>query len=235
MGRTGIFTLTVIALLSASCTMGEFINQDIVGGRSTFYNKNGRVYMMHIADNLVTDFLDELELALDINQRGASNSSHFEIGGPLTSVGTTWSVRAGDSALSGMSMTCSAENCWTMAYEGKYAFEEFNYYPTRVTVTARRLDGSVDPSLSPGANGWRVSIEGEREEREGYGCTFDTPSVAGERQYIDYVNTRGEGAKGWDCVLGALYMAVYKDGKIVDYCCLSFEGSPSQATFIRGL
>ena len=27
----------------------------------------------------------------------------------------------------------------------------------------------------------------------------------------------------------------FKDGKEVDVCCLSFEGAPSQATFLRGL
>ena len=191
--------------------------------------------MMNIADNLVTDMLDELELALDISQRGATVSSHFVVNGSLTTVGTTWSVRAEDNSLKGMTIHCSDNNTWKIAYEGKYPFEQSNYYPTTTTLTVSLLDNTVDPTVPATSKGWRVAIKGERVERGGYCCSFETASTVGGQQFIDYLNTRGSFAQGWDFIVGELFMTVYKNQQVVDACCLSFEGSPSQATFIRGL
>ena len=91
--------------------------------------------------------------------------------------------------------------------------------------------------------GWVVSLSGERKEwndnkkqkssapKSAYSCTFQTNTGASLR----YLNTRGRGATGWNQMYGDLYMDVYKAGEKIDVCCLSFEGSPSQATFLRGL
>lgn len=235
MKSTGLITLILLSFLSISCSKGDYYDEDIVGGRSTYYNSNGRKYMMNIADNLVTDILDELELALEISQRGATISSHFIVSGSLTTVGTTWSVKAEDNALKGMTIHCSDSNCWAIDYNGKYPFDQYNYYPTTISLSVLLLDNTLEPKLSSDSKGWRVSLQGSREERGGYCCSFETALTGGEQQFIDYVNTRGSLANGWDYILGNLFMTVYKDQQIVDACCLSFEGSPSQATFIRGL
>ena len=234
MRRTRYIALAIIALLSVSCSKGDRYYGDILGGRSSFYDRNGRMYMMNIADNLVTDILDELELALDISRRGATSSSHFVLDGSLYTAGTTWSVKAEDDMLMGMTLHCSANDCWTMVYDGKYTFGDNNCYPTSVTLTARLLDNTADPSLTDESKGWRVSFEGERQERGGYGCSFGTPS-GGEQQSIDYVNTRGDGAEGWDQIFGSIFLTVFKADQVVDAWCITFDGSPSQADYIRGL
>ena len=234
MKNTWLISLILLSFLSVSCTKGDEVSEDILGGRSTYYNSNGRKYMMNIADNLVTDILDELDLALEISRRGTMISSHFVVSGSLTTSGSTWSVKAGDNALNGMTIHCSSSNCWTIDYSGQYPFDESNYYPTTIALTVRPLDNTIDPELSKESQGWRVSLHGSREERNGYGCSFET-ATAGEQQFIDYVNTRGSKSSGWDYIFGNLFMTVYKDQQVVDACCLSFEGSPSQATFIRGL
>ena len=230
MKKLNMIVCALAALLSASCTMGYYDDaDDIVGGRTTYYNYKGRNYMMNISDNLVTDILDELELALDVSRRGAVSSSHFVMDGPLTDEGSTWIVKAEDNALNGMTLHCPAPDCWTMKYAGEYTFSAVNLYPTTISVSAVLLDSARDTTLIPESEGWRVSVQGEREERGGYRCSFETMAP------MDYLNTRGAGAKGWDYLSGDLYMTVYKDGRVVDYCCLSFDGSPSHVTFIRGL
>ncbi len=230
MKRIGLLTLAIAALLAASCSFGDFYD-DIVGGRSSYYNANGRKYMMNIADNLVTDVLDELELALEIDRHGTPSSAHFEINGSLTTAGSAWRVKAQDDILCGMTLRCDASNSWTMTFKGEYVFEPYNYYPTEFTLTAQPIDSTTATDYPSGAEGWFVSIEGKREERGGYRCTFGTQAP----RRLAYINTRGPEARGWDQMAGNLYMTVYKENQVIDACCLAFEGSPSQATFIRGL
>ena len=70
--------ILTMALVAASCMRGDYLDApDIVGGRSVINNQEARTYMMYIADNLVTDVLDELELALNISERGVEKSAHF--------------------------------------------------------------------------------------------------------------------------------------------------------------
>lgn len=217
-----MMALCAVALLT-SCVKGESLNDDdYVGGRDGAANSQAREYMMAIADDLVAGMLDELELALSINERGGSRSSHFTVGGPLTTPGSSWTVKAEDSPFYQLSIRCSGENTWDLDYSGDFALvSEENAYPTRVRMTASRYSHED-------GEGWTVTLDGSREERLGYTCTFGTSS-------LQYVNTRGAGASGWNRMFGDLDMSVFKDGKEVDVCCLSFEGAPSQATFLRGL
>ena len=187
--------------------------------------------MMTIADNMVTDVLEELDLALDINRRGNKTSTHFEIGGNLSDAGSVWMVKAEDSALKGMTIRCLQAGSWSLGFEGDYAFVvnyQSNEYPTRFNIIANQV---VATEESP-AQGWDILLEGDREERSGYRCTF---TAGNSYEFLSYLNTRGAGARGWDQVFGDLYMKVLKDNTAIDMCCLSFEGSPSQATFVRGL
>ena len=239
--------LLSMALMAVSCQRGDYMNEpDIVGGRNVVNSQEARKYMMYIADNLVTDVLDELELGLSISGRGVQQSAHFTIDKPLTTPGATWQVKAEDSQMKGMTLHCTAEDTWELEFEGDYVFGEENYvteendYPTKLSMKAVKYvpTGADDPAV-----GWEVSFSGERKEwndnkklksyvpKSTYSCTFGTSSAATMR----YLNTRGKGASGWNQVFGDLFMTVYKAGEQVDMCCLSFEGSPSQATYIRGL
>lgn len=237
-----IFVVLSMALAAVSCQRGEFnYEPPIVGGRSVENNQEANKYMMYIADNLVTDILDELELALSISERGVGNSAHFSIDKSLTTVGATWKVKAEDSQMKGLTLRCVKEKVWQLDFEGDYVFgNENNDFPTRISMTAARY---VPADAEDLAIGWDVTLSGERKEwnddkkdrrpKSTYSCTFGTKSSGGA--VIRYLNTRGRGARGWDQMYGDLYMTVYKAGEQVDLCCLSFEGSPAQATFLRGL
>jgi hypothetical protein len=229
MKRVYIFTVILsMVLLAAACSRGDYENApDIVGGHTVVNNLPGRKYMMSIADEMVTAALDELELGLSINERGAAErSSHFNVNGSLTTPGSTWTVKAEDSQMKGLSLHCTAADQWQLSFDGEFVliYEE-NLYPTVFTLMVDKYKPE-DPESAD--EGWKVSLTGRREERGGYHCTFDTASIT-------YVNTRGAGAPGWNQVFGDLYMYVFKNDAQVDACCLSFEGSPSQATYIRGL
>lgn len=235
--------LIAMALLAVSCQRGEYMDSpDIVGGRSVINNQEGRKYMMYIADNLITDMLDELELGLSISARGGQTSAHFTFDKRLTTVGATWTVKADDSHLCGLTIRCTAADTWTLDFSGDYVFgNEENDYPTAVSLKAVKYAPSDEEDTTLG---WEVTLSGERKEwnenkkqksyvpKSSYSCTFRTgPGPAPLR----YLNTRGKGATGWNQMFGDLYMDVFKAGEKIDVCCLSFEGSPSQATYIRGL
>ena len=234
--------ILTMALVAASCMRGDYLDApDIVGGRSVINNQEARTYMMYIADNLVTDVLDELELALNISERGVEKSAHFTFDKRLTTVGATWTVKADDSHLNGLTLHCDAADTWSFTFSGDYVFgSEENEYPTTFSMKAVKYvpEDEADTTL-----GWVVSLSGERKEwndnkkqkssasKSAYSCTFQTYA----RSSLRYLNTRGKGATGWNQMYGDLYMDVYKAGEKIDVCCLSFEGSPSQATFLRGL
>ncbi len=236
-----ILVMLSMVLLAASCQRGEFASSSeaVVGGRTAINNREAHNYMMYIADNLVTDLLDELELGLSISARGAETSAHFTFDKRLISVGSTWTVKAEDSHLNGLTIRCTAEDSWALDFTGDYVFgSEENDYPTSISLKAVRY---VPADEEDPARGWEVTFSGERKEWKdakkqksdaSYSCTFRSgPGPAPLR----YLNTRGSGAAGWNQLFGDVYMDVYKAGEKIDVCCLSFEGSPYQATFIRGL
>ena len=230
-----------ITLSVISCSRGEYYMEDIVGGRTAADSKEAREYMLYIGRDLVGDMLDELVLAQSISERGVSQSAHFAFDKPLDTIGATWTVKADDSQLQGLSIHCEAVNTWNLTFEGYYFFgDEMNFFPTRVNMKASRY---VSVTEAETADGWDIVLSGQRKEwnedqkngqrkeADSYSCTFGTADGGSLR----YLNTRGAEAQGWNKVYGDLYMTVFKGSTQVDMCCLSFEGSLSQATFIRGL
>ena len=202
--------LAAVAILP-SCMKGESMDDsDYVGGRETYYNRKAHNYMMAIADDLVAGSLDELELALEIDSRGSGRSAHFNIGGPLGTVGSTWTVKAEDSVFKGLSIRCSGEEAWTLEFSGDFALvSEENLFPTVLSVHASRFR---DPESE--GEGWAVVLDGSRTERLEYRCSFDSPSLV-------YLNTRGAGTTGWNQMFGDLNMSVFKGADEIDACCLS--------------
>ena len=227
-----IVSILAAALAVVSCTKGTDPDAaGVVGGHTDNYNQLGRAYMMDYVDQLFASMLEELEQALDVNSRELVQSAHFAINGSLTKPSVQWAVKAKDSGLCGMTLRCDeADTRWTLSFEGDYLLgQEFysNIYPTKITLSATR-------KTQEQASGWLCVLEGERTERKGYKCTF-WANAQTQQEGLLFLNTRGAQASGWDKVYGNLYMNVYKDKEAVDACCLSFEGSPALATFVRGL
>lgn len=218
-----LLSAALVALLGA-CSKGNS-NQpdDVIGGRN--YDSGGRTYMMNLADYLVTGILDEMELAKGISERGSGTSAHFTVSAPFTQEGAVWSVKAQDSELMGLTLRCVGPNQWKADFQGDFALDAENRYPTTVT-----MDVTAFQEEDPFQSGWTVSLNGTRQERGGYSCHFGTR----RNSTLQFINTRGVGMAGWDKVFGNLEMTVFKYEKAVDSCILSFEGAPSQATFLRG-
>jgi hypothetical protein len=126
----------------------------------------------------------------------------------------TWASR-----FTGMKIVQAQENVWHLNFKGPFAFDG-NSYETVFTMSATKLNGKKHAD-------WDVIITGTRTEREGYSCSFES---------LGAITYRAAGTEsGWDLLYGRLSMIVYnKDGK-KDGCMLHFDGSPSQAQFVRGL
>ena len=223
MKKISLFSIAIIVLFASACTKGDWLGDDYVGGRSAFYNSDGKSYMMNIADNIVTDALDELELALLVDNIGSQSGGHFITSGSIRTEGSKWTVKADDSMLNGMTITCNGENSWKMQFDGKYAFTSDTNYPTVFDINAVQIEG-----------GWRITLGGSRTERGGYSCEFNTGSGT-DVDYIDYLNIYGGDFKGWNFMKGELYMIVRKGDAVVDACCLVFSGNPGSSTYHRGL
>lgn len=252
-GTTLVATALVAlaAWMPLSCRKGEPIawRDDIVGGRAFYSSEAGRAYAMHVADNLVTDALDELELALKVNsKRGPKESPHFEGSDSLNHAGVKWLVKTADSPFTGMTLQCvKQDSSWKLDFSGPLSRGFGNSYPTTFTMTATLLDTTILKRYSVteeqwdgeamgyvtrknyAREGWCVTLQGERIERDGYSCTFETGEGG-----INYADTRG-GAAGWNLVYGDLYMILRENSQVVDTYWLSFEGAPSGATFIQGI
>jgi len=170
---------------------------DIVGGHGSYYYSPGGEYMMQIADDLMAGALEDLEIACEMGKT--------EI---------TWASR-----FTGMKIVQAEENVWHLSFEGPFDFDGKSYQTT-FAMTATKLNEEDHAD-------WDVTITGNRTEREGYRCSFESLGAITYR--VLYTNS------GWDYLLGRLSMIVYnKDGK-KDGCLMYFDGAPSQAQFVRGL
>lgn len=172
-------------------------NDDIVGGHDNYTTSIGGRYMMHIADELIAGALESLEIAIETGKTEVSWASHF----------------------AGMKIEQADANVWKLSFEGLFPFDN-QAYETAFTMTATKL------TENPHAD-WDVTITGERTEREGYSCTFES---LGEITYkVLYTE------EGWDMLYGRLSMLVFKQDTKKDGCMLTFDGAPSNAHFVRGL
>lgn len=219
------FLLPVLALVVAVSACSKADETGVVGGRSEYYDYSGRSYMMGIADNLVTDALDQLEKALEVNDRGGSRSSHFDMTGDLMSNGVMWTVTESGNRLYGMTLKKGTGDAWMLVFDGNYAVGEDDY-PTRFTLRAER--GAQN---APYHFNWTVTLNGERVERGGYSCQAETTVPLQYQLGVGY----NQSTSGWNMMYGTLMMSVYKDSKLIDLCELVFNGNPGSAKYTRGL
>ena len=171
---------------------------DIVGGGyDYYYYAPGGEYMMHIADDLMAGALEDLEIACEMGKTEVTWASRF----------------------TGMKIVQAEEKVWHLSFEGPFAFDDKSYQ-TSFTMTATKLNEANHAD-------WEVTITGNRTEREGYRCTFES---------LGAITYRVLGTStGWDYLMGRLSMIVYNKDVKKDGCLMHFEGAPSQAQFVRGL
>lgn len=220
------YILIIAAALAAiACTKGNY-SDTYVGGHNQYALSDGGKYMMHIADNLVTDALDELELALSVNEtlKDMGKSTRYLITGPqdLEQVGSTWKVISNASHMLGMTMVNTAADTWELTFSNDYSFDNDSYPTTLVMQLVRGAEGQRSFHYD-----WTAIYSGTRTEKEPYSSSFKT---VGAMEY-SYSSTQA----GWNNVVGKLSMEVYKDKEMIDLCLLTFTGNPSNAQFVRGL
>lgn len=217
-----------ICLLAAlaACSKESYYSEDAVGGRTERNQSYGKTYMMGIADNLVTDALDEMERAIEMNAEGRSVSSHFAMAGDIEQTGTVWTVTDQTSIMYGLQMKNVSAGVWELSFEGDYAVSYGDSYPTRFTIMAtRKEETSIAFHYC-----WAVTLEGSRTERGSYSCQVTTPKM------MNYGQTSLEqSVGGWNQLYGTIRMAVYKGKDLVDVSELRFNGNVSNAKYERGL
>ncbi|MBP3203591.1 MAG: hypothetical protein J6M31_08335 [Bacteroidales bacterium] len=223
MKKFGLILLTLTAL--AACSKGRYEDYDTLGGHTYITGGSvGRSYMMSIADDLMAGVLDEMVLARETQKSGATASSHFKINGNFNAPGSEWSVYSETSLFKGLTIRCAEENFWGISYEGDFPIYGV-FYPTTFTMTATLEESGA----------WKLFLNGAREERGGYHCTFETRAGQNSDSRMVFQNTLGTGVSGWNRIKGDLFLTVYKNKEVVDVSRLSFNGTPSQATYTRGL
>ena len=196
---------TIIAASSCSKAQTDFAGSD---GNVTY---SIGPYMMCIADNLIVDNLKILEYkTLEVKPSIQARTSEVE---PLDP-----SYR-----MPGVKIEKAAEDStWVISNKGlEYWFLGDDSYPTDYTITARMLPGDYAHFHS-----WKVTVKGERRERESYSCKFSTPENP-----LTY--TIGDSEYSWGSCKGQLNMIVYRDGKAIDSIAMILRGGRDDYSLAR--
>ena len=196
---------TIIAASSCSKAQTDFAGSD---GNVTY---SIGPYMMCIADNLIVDNIKILEYkTLEVKPSIQARTSEVE---PLDP-----SYR-----MPGVKIEKAAEDStWVISNKGlEYWFLGDDSYPTDYTITARMLPGDYAHFHS-----WKVTVKGERRERESYSCKFSTPENP-----LTY--TIGDTGYSWGSCQGQLNMIVYRDGKAIDSIAMILRGSRDDYSLAR--
>ena len=212
-----LMILAVAALIAAGCSKGYDASQDHFGGRSEYYYLDAHNYMLGIADNLVTDALDNLEDALVLN------------GDAEVPLGTSWTIQSILRPLRGMTITKTGSG-WKMDYTGDYTIDG-ETYPLTVSINA--VQGT---KISSTHYCWRITLLGSRSERGGYSCDFATLNeVQYSYKLIEEAPDALLNKSGWDQIFGTYYAKILKNGQAIDDWRLILDGYPFSARFFPGL
>ena len=220
-----ISLITAAILCLAGCTKEYRPNgNSIVGGNEYYaYSRPAREYMMAIADNLVTDVLEELETAFKVEELGNPTSLRFDkSSGSILEQGIIWKVIAQERALRGMTIKNIGSDTWEMAFEGPYSLLG-DIYPVNFIMKAKR--GSL---ISGNHYNWGVTLSGNRTEREGYSCTYATSNT------VLYTCTQ-DNTVGWNNLEGTYTLTVILNQQSIDLWAMVFKGSLSATEFTRGI
>ena len=140
------------ALILGACAKGP---DAVVGGSYAYDYSPAGVYLMCIADQMVTGALGELETAIE-----------QEVGS------VTW-----PSLFPGMTFTPGLEDQWLISYVGPFSISGSSYETSfQIMATREALPEGISPHCS-----WRIQLDGNRIERGGYVSQFQS---VGEVRYV---------------------------------------------------
>lgn len=184
-----LLTIAAVAATLSSCSKSN----DFSGSDGDVSYQIGP-YMMCIVDDLVIDNLKVLEHNIDPTLRAEVSLDPAD-------------------RLPGVKVEKAAEDSTWIISNKNLDFSILDvYYPTDYTIKARMLPGEKKVY-----HNWEVSIEGSRQEKDGYGCKFGT-----DKDCLTY--TVGESEYSWGSCVGNLNMIVYKDGEPIDSIVMILRG-----------
>ena len=184
-----ILLLTIAAV--AAATLSSCCKSDDFSGSDGDVSYQMGPYMMCIADDLVIDNLKVLEY--QVETKSTSLDPSFR--------------------LPGVKVEKAAEDSTWIISNKNFDFEMLGvYYPTDYIIKARML-----PGTNKTYHDWKVSIEGSRQEKDGYGCEFGT-----DKDGLTYLV--GDAEYSWGRCIGNLNMIVRKDGKSIDAIVMVLRG-----------
>ena len=199
--------------LLAACSKAD--PDDAFGGHE---ESSDRVkdYMTFIADQLVTQNLQELETALSTDQGGGLGRYFYKNNGKaLTEDGAVWTVTR-EGALYGLVISkVDGQNSWNLSFDGDFTFDYVDTYRTRYTLLATAADASVAAHRS-----WDITLDGERHEKDDYWCSFASDGAIQYRSLAE--------DKLWNAY-GYLLMTVYDGKKQIDKVVMQLKGGKSDS------
>lgn len=211
-------TIICVALISA-CDKED--PQDAFGNTTTPSNPV-QAYMTNIVDELTTDNLKELELALKASLEGGLGKYFYETNNKdLTEDGSIWTVKREGNMTGLVIKKVSGIHAWELSYSGKYSFSG-NDFETSSTITAEQVDPTATSHQS-----WNVTIDGTRTEEEGYSCSFSSVDAP-----ILFKTIPDTDSQVWNA-FGYLLMTVFKDGSQIDKVVMELAGGKSDSSIVR--
>ncbi len=216
---------TILAvLLACACSRYDY---DHFNGTPDYRQEIGEQYTRNIVEYLLIDNLRAMEKALGYDALSSSvagkvgSSDSYRTGGlSIWSSEARWTVNAVEPVEGVQIRRAHADSTWSLTRDADYRLGG-NPYPTRYAMTVRML--GRNPS---GYADWAVSLKGERTERKGYSCKFDTP---------DAMTFVAGGSDDWVRCEGRLFVEVFRNGTKVDKCCIQYSGGRPDYQFINGL
>ena len=210
-----VFLGGLVLLLATACHKAD---EDAFGGNFSAEGNPVREYMLSLADELVASALEELEEALGYDEQSAASQAFYDMKGDLKQPGGIWVLRR-ESLMKGLVLRMLEEEVWVLDFDGDLLLS-IDTYPTSFTIRAERIDAQ-NPHTD-----WKVTLQGQRTERNGYSCTFSSDGpISYEVLFTDRL---------WQA-FGSLQMDVFKDNTLVDKAFLSLRGPRSAAAFAPGL
>ena len=200
------------ALLCSACAKDDA--SDAYGGYKDPFD-GVRDYLTGIADELITQNLQELETALVSSSEEISRYFYEKNGKELTEDGAVWTVTR-DGVLKGLVISkVNGQNSWKLDFDGDFSLNSHNYR-TSYTMTATAADASISPHRS-----WNVTIDGQRHEKEDFWCEFHNDGGA-----LEYKSLSEN--KYWNAY-GFLLMTVYDGKKQIDKVVMQLKGGKSDS------
>lgn len=212
--KTRLFLLSLAAAtLCAACSKAD--PDDAFGG---YKEPSDRVkdYMTFIADQLITQNLQELETALSASQDGGLGRYFYKTNGKvLTEDGAVWTVTREGSLYGLVISKVDGQKSWNLSFDGDFTFDYVDSYRTTYTLQATAADASVAAHRS-----WDVSLNGERHEKEDFWCSFSSDGT------ISYPALSED--KLWNAY-GYLLMTVFEGEKQIDKVVMQLKGGKSDS------